>query len=131
MNTDQKVSKFAKKLVALSKVDGVVTEEAVSEVLATLKKSTLRNTGRIMKAYLYQIRRALAEQTALVASPTALSAAALAEIEANFSKIYERPIKATTLTDTSLIAGVRVRVGDDLYDSSVAGRLSRLAESVK
>jgi F-type H+-transporting ATPase subunit delta len=47
-----------------------------------------------------------------------------------FSKLYNRPVSAVTKQDTSLIAGVRVRVGDDVYDASVAGRLQRLAESV-
>jgi F-type H+-transporting ATPase subunit delta len=65
-----------------------------------------------------------------VATPGALSAETLAAIETNFSKIYDRAITAETETDTSLIAGVRIRVGDDVYDASVAGRLKRLAENV-
>ena len=59
-----------------------------------------------------------------MSTPAKLSPKALAAIEANFSKLYDRPIKAVTQTEPSLIAGVRVRVGDDLYDASVAGRLS-------
>jgi F0F1-type ATP synthase delta subunit len=39
--------------------------------------------------------------------------------------------KAVAAEDASLIAGVRVRVGDDSYDASVSGRLQRLAERVK
>lgn len=130
MKQDKKIANFAKKLVELSKDAGVVTEAKVSEVLAGLKQVQPRNTSKILKQYLVYIRREIASQTAVVASPGALSADALATIEANFSKIYDRPIKAVSTTDTSLIAGVRVRVGDDLYDASVAGRLKRLAESV-
>jgi F-type H+-transporting ATPase subunit delta len=60
-----------------------------------------------------------------------LSDEALKAIEATYSKMYGRPVTAVTKQDTSLIAGVRVRVGDDVYDASVAGRLQRLAENVK
>ncbi|ADE55126.1 F0F1 ATP synthase subunit delta [Coraliomargarita akajimensis] len=130
MNADQKINQFAKKLVELSKEDGLIAEAKVQEVLAALKQSSVRYPARTLKAYLRLIRRALAEQTAVVATPGALSADALTAIEANFSKLYDRPIQAVTETDTSLIAGVRVRVGDDLYDASVAGRLERLAQSV-
>jgi F-type H+-transporting ATPase subunit delta len=59
-----------------------------------------------------------------------LSDDTLSAIEAQFSKLYNRSVNAVTKQDTSLIAGVRVRVGDDVYDASVAGRLQRLAESV-
>lgn len=130
MKADQKINQLAKKLVELSQEDGVISEAKVGEVLTALKQSKVRYPLRTLKAYLGYIRRALAAQTAVVASPSALSPEALAAIEANFSKVYDRPIKAVTETEPSLIAGVRVRVGDDLYDASVAGRLQRLAESV-
>jgi F-type H+-transporting ATPase subunit delta len=44
--------------------------------------------------------------------------------------MYDRPVSAVIQQETALIAGVRVRVGDDVYDASVAGRLQRLAENV-
>jgi len=72
----------------------------------------------------------VALQTAVVSTPDALSASALKAIEAKYTQMYGRTITATIQQDTSLIAGVRVRVGDDVYDASVAGRLQRLAENV-
>lgn len=131
MKADQKINQFAKKLVELSKEDGLVSEAKVKEVLAALKQaSSVRYPVRTLKAYLRLIRRAIAAQTAEVATAGALSKEALAAIEANFSKLYDRPIQAVPVNQPSLIAGVRVRVGDDLYDASVAGRLERLAQSV-
>ncbi len=130
MKRDKKITQLAKKLVELSKDNGVVTEAKVSEVLAGLKQAKHRHHLTVLKSFLGYLRREVALQTAVVATPGALSAAALKEIEANYTKIYGRPISAVTTQDTSLIAGVRVRVGDDVYDASVAGRLQRLAENV-
>ena len=130
MTRDKKVLQFAKKLVELSREDGVVTDAKVSEVLAGIKQVKPRHELSVLKAYLNYIKKAVAEQTAVVATPGALSANALAAIESNFSKVYDRKITAVTTADESLIAGVRVRVGDDVYDSSVSGRLKRIAESV-
>ena len=130
MKRDKKITQFAKKLVELSKEGGVVTEAKVTEVLAGLKQVQPRQYLAILKSYLAYIRRELAAQTAVVATPSALSDDALKAIEAKFSSVYGRPIKAVAENDSSLIAGVRVRVGDDLYDASVAGRLKRLAEQV-
>jgi F-type H+-transporting ATPase subunit delta len=130
MIRDKKILSFAKKLVELSREDGLVTEGKVTEVLTGLKQVKPRHRLLILKTYLQYIRRAVAEQTAVVATPGRLSSDALAVIESNFSSLYGRTISAVTKTDSSLIAGVRVRVGDDVYDSSIAGRLKRLAENV-
>jgi F-type H+-transporting ATPase subunit delta len=131
MKRDKKITKLAKKLVELSKDDsGAVSEAKVGEVLAGLKQVEVRNTVATLKAYLGYLRREIALQTAVVSTPAGLSADALKAIEVKYSAIYGRPISAVTQQDSSLIAGVRVRVGDDLYDASVAGRLQRLAENV-
>ena len=130
MTRDKKILSFAKKLVEISRDNGVVTEAKVSEVLAGIKQVKPRHELLVLKTYLHYIRKAVAEQTAVVATPASLSPDALAAIESKFSKIYDRPITAVTTSDPSLIAGVRIRVGDDVYDASVSGQLKRLAESV-
>ena len=130
MKRDQKITRLAKKLVELSKDDGVVTEAKVGEVLAGLKQVQHRHHLAVLKAFLNYLRREIALQTAVVSMPGALSDDALKAIEATYSKMYGRPVSAVTQQDTSLIAGVRVRVGDDVYDASVAGHLQRLAENV-
>lgn len=132
MKRDKKITRLAKKLVELSKdANGVVTESKVSEVLAGLNEVKHRHHLLVLKSYLNYLRREIALQTAVVSTPGELSDTALKEIESKFSKVYGRTISAVTQQDRSLIAGVRVRVGDDVYDASVAGRLQRLAENVK
>ena len=131
MKRDKKIIQLAKKLVELSKDNGVVTEAKVGEVIAGLKQAKHRQHLAVLKAYLTYIRREVALQTAVVFTPDVLSADALKAIEAKYTQIYGRPITATIQQDTSLIAGVRVRVGDDVYDASLSGRLQRLAENVK
>ncbi|MGZ0657280.1 F0F1 ATP synthase subunit delta [Coraliomargarita sp. W4R72] len=131
MKRDKKITKLAKKLVELSKDDnGAVSEAKVGEVLAGLKQVELRNPVATLKSYLGYLRREIALQTAVVSTPAGLSADALQAIEVKYTAIYGRPISALVQQDSSLIAGVRVRVGDDVYDASVAGRLQRLAENV-
>ena len=130
MKRDQKITRLAKKLVELSKDKGVVTEAKVTEVLAGLKQVQHRHHLTVLKTFLSYLRREIALQTAVVMTPGALSDDALKAIEATYSKMYDRPVSAVIQQATSLIAGVRVRVGDDVYDASVAGRLQRLAENV-
>ena len=130
MKHKKKTTQLAKKLVELSKEDGVVTEARVSEVLTGLKQMKRRNYLIILKTYLVRLRRELALQTAVVSTHNLISDETLEEISAKYSAIYGRPIKAEVEKDNTLIAGVRVRVGDDLYDASLVGRLQRLADCV-
>jgi len=130
MQRDKKISRFARTLVELSKDNGIVTEAKVGEVLAGFKQAKPRFYVAILKTYLAYLRREMALQTAVVTAPAPLTPDALQTIETNFTELYGRKIHAVTQTDSSLIAGVRVRVGDDVYDASVAGRLKRLAENV-
>ncbi len=131
MKRDKKITQLAKKLVELSKdAQGVVTEAGVGEVLASLKQVAHRHHLSLLKTYLNYLRREVALQTAVVFTPGSLSPAALQEISAKYTALYGRPVTAEVKADPSLIAGVRVRVGDDVYDASVAGRLQRLAENV-
>ena len=130
MNRDQKITKLAKKLLGLSKDNGVVTESKVAKVLAGFQQVQHRRHLTVLKTFLNYLRREVALQTAVVSTPTRLSDDALKAIEVQFSKLYNRPVNTVTQLDTSLIAGVRVRVGDDVYDASIAGCLQRIAESV-
>lgn len=130
MNRDQKITKLAKKLLELSKDNGVVTESKVAKVLAGFQQVQHRRHLTVLKTFLNYLRREVALQTAVVSTPTELSDDALKAIEVQFSKLYNRPVNTVTQLDTSLIAGVRVRVGDDVYDASIDGCLQRIAESV-
>ena len=54
----------------------------------------------------------------------------LASIAAAMTRKYRRPVSAVAKANGSLLAGLRVRVGDDTYESSVAGQLASLASAV-
>lgn len=130
MKRDTNIIRFAQKLVELSKDNGVVSEAKVSEILAALKQVRHRHHLQVLKTLLVYLRREWALQTAVVSTPTSLSAESIRALEASFTKLYRRPVSAVVQTDISLIAGVRVRVGDDVYDASLAGRLQCLAKNV-
>jgi F-type H+-transporting ATPase subunit delta len=46
------------------------------------------------------------------------------------TKKYGRPVTATAKPNPALLAGLRVHIGDDIYESSVAGQLATLSAAV-
>jgi F-type H+-transporting ATPase subunit delta len=84
----------------------------------------------VLKAYRRLIATELAKSEALVEHAGAVTAPALGAIATSMTKKYGRTITTTTRANPKLLAGLRVRVGDDIYESSVSSQLATLSVSV-
>ena len=116
---------FARQLFQLSLVDGRVSDDRVTAVLAHLTAHPPRQPVAVLKMYRRLVVRQLARNQALVSHAGVLGADVLRE--AAFSRKYQRPVAATARPDPSLLAGLRIRIGDDVYESSIASQLAALA----
>lgn len=130
MNSDKKEKDFVRKLVQLSVVDGQLNEERVAAVLESLSSRPPRPLRRLLKVYRRGLFLELRRSQALVEHAGDLDSAAYAALEKTFSEQYGRPITVESRQRPDLIAGIRVRVGDDVYDSSISGRLAALSASI-
>lgn len=66
---------------------------------------------------------------ATVYSTYLLSQEELDNVAAEFSQLTNRKIRVTNLVDKSLLGGLKVVIGDTLYDGSLSGKLTRLEKS--
>ena len=73
---------------------------------------------------LYRQREGIVEAT--VTSASALDAAELEALQARLESMTGKRIELTQEVDAALLSGLQVRVGDQLIDGSVRGRLERL-----
>ena len=121
---------FARQLFSISMVDGAVSAERVTGVLEYVDKRQPENPVMVLKAYQRLVATELAKRVALVEHAGAINDALLGAIGAAMTKRYSRPVVATSRPSASLIAGLRVRVGDDIYESSVASQLAALASAL-
>tara|TARA_B100001123_G_scaffold444347_1_gene592910 strand:+ start:9764 stop:10159 length:396 start_codon:yes stop_codon:yes gene_type:complete len=130
VNKDIALKQFAKKLADLSLDNGLVSTEKVEAVLETLRKHSPRKPKIVLKNYLYYIKQAINRGKAVIEFAGSVEESAIAAIEKQLSENYNRPITTTSLANDALIAGLRITIGDDIYDASVAGRLANLEKSV-
>jgi F-type H+-transporting ATPase subunit delta len=121
---------LARQLFAVSIANGVVSPERVAGVLEYVEKNKPANQVMVLKAYRRLIATELAKSEALVEHAGTVPDSVLASIGAAMTAKYGRPVAAKSRPEPSLIAGLRVRVGDDVFESSVAGQLAALAASV-
>lgn len=123
-------NQLARQLFRMSVVDGGVSAERVGGVLEYLEKNTPANPLMVLKAYQRLVAAEVAKGVALVEHAGAVNDAMLASIAAAMTKKYGRTVTATAKANPALLAGIRVHVGDDIYESSVAGQLAALASAV-
>lgn len=123
----KQAQQLARQFFKLSVVNGVISPERVEGVLAYIEKHRPANPVLVLQAYHYYIGRELAKSQAVIEHAGPLSDGALRSIEGALSQKYKRVITATARHNATLIAGLRLRVGDDVYESSIAGQLEQLA----
>ncbi|HVW20956.1 MAG TPA: F0F1 ATP synthase subunit delta [Opitutaceae bacterium] len=121
---------LARQLFRLSFEQDALSAERVGGVLAWVEKHRPANPVIVLKAYRRLVEAEVARSRALVEHAGAVSEDILGAIGAALNRKYGRNIGLSAQANPALLAGLRVRVGDDVYESSVSGQLAALAASV-
>jgi F-type H+-transporting ATPase subunit delta len=126
----KKAHQQAKRFFQLSLVDGLVSTDRVEGVLQYIEKHQPANAVLVLKHYHRLIAAELSKSLAVVEHGGSLDARILNNIAATFTERYKRSINAVSVPKPSLIAGLRVKIGDDVFESSISSRLEALSESL-
>lgn len=120
-------AKLARKLLELSLANGQLSPERVNGVLEYCRKQPPILRRKLLANYLKLVRREIQKSQAVIEHAGPITQQVIATVTANLSQLTGKSITATTRESPSLIAGLRVRLGDDVWDSSVTGKLQQLA----
>ena len=126
----KQIQQHARQFFKLSLVNGALDAGRVAGVLEYIEKHRPAHTMAVLKAYHRLVAAEVARGQAVVEHAGAINDATLASIAAAMTKKYSRPVTAVARKNDALLAGLRVRVGDDTYESSVAGQLAALSAAV-
>ncbi|MSU48471.1 MAG: hypothetical protein EXS37_05150 [Opitutus sp.] len=126
----KQVQQLARQFLKMSIVDNVLSADRVAGVLQYVEKHRPARSLAVLKAYQRLVAIEVARGRAVVEHAGFLAEPLLAGIAAAMTKKYSRPISGVAKRNDRLLAGLRVRVGDDVYESSVAGQLATLAAAV-
>jgi F-type H+-transporting ATPase subunit delta len=131
MKIDRKYRYFAQSLVEASMEDGLVSEAKVREVLDGLVQANPRGLKMILQAYQQGIAREIRFSTAQIEHAGELPEAEVEKIKAHLESEYRRPIRIQLHAKPDLIAGLRIRIGDDVIDNTVKNRLIHFQNQVR
>jgi len=119
----------AKQLFHLCLVNGLLDENRVRQVVQYAVAADYRSCPAILAHFHRLVKLHRAQHTAIVESATPLPPELQAATQAGLTRLYG-PALATTFTERpSLIGGMRIQVGSDVYDGSVQAGLAALEKS--
>lgn len=130
MKISREARRIARELFQLSLVDGRVDHGRVTEISDRVLSEKPRSYVQILKEFTRLIRLELGKRHAIVESAAALDAATTAEIENNLKNKFGKDITAEFHTAPNLLGGLRIRLGSDVWDGSVSGRLETLSKQL-
>jgi len=126
MALPRKVRTTARTLLKLSVENGQLSEAKVRDVLAWFEQKPPGQAAATLREYHRLVVRELGRSRARIEFSGTLPAGAVAAIVAGLSQKLGRPITAETRENPGLIAGVRVSIGDNVFERSVASQLESL-----
>ena len=130
MKINKETRQLAKKLLRASFVDSKLDSGRVSSLLKSLIEKKPRHYIQALEAYKRLIRLEVEKRTATIETATELSSDAGQELVANLKRRYGSDLTARFVVSPELLGGMRIRVGSDVWDSSVRNRLQRLQEQL-
>jgi F-type H+-transporting ATPase subunit delta len=126
MKANKKVTRAARRLFRLCLVNGVLDEGRGRQIAQRLASSGRRGALTLLSEFQRLVRLDTARHTAVIESATPLAAALRDDIQADLARRYGPGIDTSFAENPALIAGMRIKVGSDVYDSSVQARLAAL-----
>ena len=126
-----KISKVAaataRRLFWLCQTGGRLDDAKLRSVVARLVESKPRDYRAILAALQRLTRLELERRKVTVESAVELDEATRQRVLSGLTKQYGADLVAEYQVNPALLGGLRIRVGNDVFDGSVQGRLDRLA----
>lgn len=128
-----KISKVAaataRRLYGLCQVNGRLDDNRLRDLVSKLIATQPRDYQAILAAIQRLTRLETARREVLVESAVQLTATEGQRISTGLAEDYGDRLTIRFVTNPDLIGGLRIKVGDDVLDGSVKGRLDRLAKA--
>ena len=126
MVINKQAKREAKQLFSLCQLNGLLDGVRVRQVVKYLLNADHRNRKRVLAHFLRLVNLDCAQHTATVESATRLPPELEAATEARLARLYGPGLTTLFTERPTLIGGMRIQVGSDVYDGSVQGKLAAL-----
>lgn len=129
MKISKTAAASARRLFGLCQTDGKFDEGKLRTVIGRLVESTPRDYQAILAALQRLTRLEFARREVTVESAVTLDEETRNRVVVGLTQQYGAGLTLEYKVTPELLGGLRIRVGNDVFDGSVQGRLTRLANA--
>lgn len=123
------ISDDAKRNALHASLDGKVSESVLRTVLLLIERGRVDLLDALLSDYVKIEGESLGIANALVYSTYALNEEEKQAVAREFGGRVNKQVRIENIVDPSLLGGLKVAIGDTIYDGSLSGKLERLEQS--
>ena len=128
MQVKKEVRQIAREMLRASFTDGQLDRERIASLVDSVLAKKPRNFLKILEYYKRLLRLEAEKRHARIETATALEPQIASQISLNLARRYGTDLTTQFVINPALLGGMRIRVGSDVWDSSVRNRLERLEQ---
>ena len=129
MKSSKQSRREAKELFRSCLVNGQLQEDRARQAVERVIDLKPRGYLGIVDHFRRLLKLEIERRTAKIESATPLPADLQVSVQAGLAKIYGAGLLISFNVNPALLAGLRIKVGSDVYDGSVQARLAALAQA--
>lgn len=130
MRVSKEVRQIARELLRASFTDNQLDQGRVASVVESVLGKKPRNYIKILDYYKRLLRLEAEKRHARIETATPLNSNVGSQIVDNLKKRYGTDLTSEFIVNPALLGGIKIRVGSDVWDSSVRNRLERLQQQL-
>lgn len=130
MKITKQARREGKALFNACRVDGVLSESRVREAVTKVLDRKPRGFLAALAHFQRLVKLDLDRRSAVVVNANQTTPEQMTAVQQQLSRRYGAGLNVTFWVDPKLIGGLKIKVGSDIYDGSVAGRLAQLESSL-
>ena len=130
MKISKDIRQLSRTLVRDSFIDRVLNRDKINSIVRTIIEKKPRNYIQLLENYQRLLRLEIEKRRATIESAAELDPEAGRQIVVGLEQKYGPGLATEYVVNPALLGGVRVRVGSDVWDSSVRNRLERLQQKL-
>ena len=129
MKGNKQSRRGAKQLFKSCQVEGQLAEERVRQAVSLVIEKKPRGYFGILQELQRLVKLDFSSRSARVESAVAMTDTQQQNIRESLGRLKDGEVTVEFAENAQLIGGMRVKIGDDVFDGSVKMRLATLSES--
>jgi F-type H+-transporting ATPase subunit delta len=130
MRIAKEARRVSRQLFRHSFTEGKLDKGKISHMVESLLAEKPRHYVDALKVYQRLIRLETEKRHVVIESATQLNSALANQIVTNLRARYGEDLTTEFRTNPELLAGLRIKIGDDVWDGTVKNRLHKLQEQL-